>query len=172
MDKGAIQKAHNVESQSLDIFFCERNVGPVRQLFKIFKSLCQHLINIPVLSMHWLAVALIRQLLGHDAFCNGSLCFVPKLNDKLLFIEMVGNTLQYILIRLSTLKIRNLLLFFSMDHPVTFTGATLPETQPLDTADQLLFFILLSYIYFYVLDQAQHLIHPGNALGHFATLLA
>lgn len=85
---------------------------------------------------------------------------------------MVGNTLQYILIRLSTLKIRNLLLFFSMDHPVTFTGATLPETQPLDTADQLLFFILLSYIYFYVLDQAQRLIHPGNALGHFATLLA
>lgn len=57
-----------------------------------------------------------------------------------------------------------------MDHPVTFTGAALPETQPLGAANQLLFFILLSYIYFYVLDQAQRLIYPGKALSYYATL--
>lgn len=59
-----------------------------------------------------------------------------------------------------------------MDHPVTFTGAALPETQPLGAANQLLLFILLSYIYFYVLDQAQHPIYIGKALSHFATLRA
>ena len=59
-----------------------------------------------------------------------------------------------------------------MDHPVTFTGADFPETQPLGAANQLLFFILLSYIYFYVLDQAQYLIYPGNVLSHFATFQA
>lgn len=37
VDKGAIQKAHNVESQSLDIFFHEKNVGPVRQIWKGLK---------------------------------------------------------------------------------------------------------------------------------------